>query len=177
VAKGCYVWASAAGPLRFAVTREPVHGSVVLAPGADGLHAVATYTPNPGYTGDDSFSYTATDARNLSARPATARVRVAGAPAAAPAPAASTPALPRLSRLRVLRRHGRWYLRLRASAPAVLSARLQRGSHRPRRLRTRVLDVGPARISLGRLKPGRYRLRLRLDGRAAGNAVFRVRKD
>ena len=26
--KSCYVWASAAGPLRFAVTREPSHGTV-----------------------------------------------------------------------------------------------------------------------------------------------------
>ena len=41
--RGCYVWASAAGPLRFSVVREPAHGVVALAPGGDGLHAGATY--------------------------------------------------------------------------------------------------------------------------------------
>ena len=72
--KSCYVWASAAGPLRFSVTREPSHGTIGLAPGADGLHALATYTPVAGYSGPDSFSYVATDLRGLTSRPATAHV-------------------------------------------------------------------------------------------------------
>ena len=63
--KSCYVWASAAGPLTFRVVREPAHGAVALAPGADGLHAAATYTPAAGFAGEDSFTYTATDARGL----------------------------------------------------------------------------------------------------------------
>ena len=63
--KSCYAWASAAGPLRFSVTREPSHGTIGLAPGADGLHALATYMPFAGYSGPDSFSYVATDLRGL----------------------------------------------------------------------------------------------------------------
>ena len=38
------------------------------APGADGLHATATYTPAPGFSGADSFTYVATDARGLTSR-------------------------------------------------------------------------------------------------------------
>jgi hypothetical protein len=170
---GCYVWASAAGPLRFAVTREPAHGTVALGPGADGLHAVATYAPDAGFTGVDTFAYAATDARGLTSEPATVRVGASAPAAAAPAPPAAAPALARLSGIRVLRRHGGWFVTLRASLPAVLSARLQRGTRRSRRLRTRILDAGRARIPLGRLRPGRYRLRLRLDGRPAGNVSFR----
>ena len=72
--KSCYVWASAAGPLRFDVVREPSHGTVGLAPGADGLHASASYTPDPGFSGQDSFQYVATDLRGLTSKPATAHV-------------------------------------------------------------------------------------------------------
>ncbi len=78
--RGCYVWASAAGPLRFSVVREPAHGVVALAPGADGLHAGATYTPAAGFSGEDSFTYVATDARGLTSKPATARVTVPAGP-------------------------------------------------------------------------------------------------
>ena len=94
--RGCYVWASAAGPLRFSVVREPAHGVVALAPGADGLHAGATYTPAAGFSGEDSFTYVATDARGLTSKPATARVTVPAAPAAAP-PVVVAPARARLS--------------------------------------------------------------------------------
>jgi hypothetical protein len=166
------VWASAAGPLRFAVTREPSHGTVALAPGADGLHAAASYTPAPGYSGPDSFAYVATDLRGLTSKPATALVK-----AASPSPAAVSPA-PRLSKVRVVRRHGRWQLRLRASAPLRLSGRLERrrGKWRVvRRLRTRDLSRGPARFGLGPVQRGHYRLVLRVNGRVAARVRFRER--
>ena len=41
--RGCYVWASASGPLRFTVVREPAHGVVALAPDG-GLRAAARPT-------------------------------------------------------------------------------------------------------------------------------------
>jgi hypothetical protein len=171
--KTCYVWASAAGPLRFSVTREPSHGTIGLAPGADGLHALATYTPVAGYSGPDSFSYVATDLRGLTSRPATARVV-----AATPSPAAVSPGSPRLSKVRVVRRHGRWQLRLRSSRSGRISGRLERkrGKWRVvRRLRDRILDRGTSRIGLGPVQRGRYRLVLRVNGRVAARVRFRER--
>jgi lysyl oxidase/Big-like domain-containing protein len=171
--KSCYVWASAAGPLRFMVTREPLHGTVALAPGVDGLHASAAYTPAPGYSGPDSFQYVATDLRGLTSRPATAQVR-----ADTPSPAAVSPA-PRLSKVRVVRRNGRWQLRLRVSAPVRLSGRLERrrGKWRiVRRLRARtVLHGGTSRIGLGPVQRGRYRLKLVVNGRVVAQVRFRER--
>jgi hypothetical protein len=172
--KSCYVWASSSGPLRFAVTREPSHGTVVLAPGSDGLHAAATYTPDPGFSGVDSFMYVATDARGLVSKPATAQVRVDAAPALVAAPA---PVRVRLSHVNVVRRKGRYRVQLRISAPARLSGRLERrrGRHRDTyRLRSRSVGAGPARMAIGRLARGRYRLRLLVDGKTAATAVFRV---
>ena len=170
--KSCYVWASPAGPLSFRVTREPAHGTVGLAPGADGLHAAASYTPTAGYSGLDSFTYVATDLRGLTSKPATAHVM-----ATAPSPAAVRP-LPRLSRVRVVRRHGRWQLRLRSSGPGRISGRLERkrGKWRVvRHLRARILDRGANRIGLGPVQRGRYRLVLRVNGRVAARVRFRER--
>jgi hypothetical protein len=169
--KSCYVWASAAGPLRFSITREPSHGTIALAPGADGLHASATYTAAAGYSGPDSFTYVATDARGLVSKPATALVRADPPPAAAPAAV-------RLSRVKVLHRHGRWRVQLRASAPVRLSGRLERRRGKWRvvkRLRSRSVGAGPARMAIGPLQRGRYRLRLLVNGRVAARAGFRVR--
>ena len=72
---GCYVKASAEGPLSFALARSPAHGSVNIAPGG-GRSARVTYTPEPGFSGRDSFAVTATDARGLASRPAKVKVRV-----------------------------------------------------------------------------------------------------
>jgi hypothetical protein len=171
--RSCYVWASAAGPLSFRVVREPAHGTVALAPGADGLHTSAMYTPVAGYSGPDSFTYVATDLRGLASRPATAQVR-----AATPSPAAVSPGSPRLSKVRVVRRHGRWQLSLRSSAAGRLSVRMERrrGKWRVvRRLRTRILDKGPNRLGLGPVQRGRYRLVLRVNGRVAARVRFRER--
>jgi hypothetical protein len=170
--RSCYVWASSSGPLSFSITREPLHGSVALAPAADGLHSLATYTPDPGFSGADSFAYVATDPRGLVSQPATAQVRVDAPPAAAP------PVPVRLSHVRVLRRHGRYRVQLRASAPARLSGRLERRRGDKRvvyTLRSRAVRAGPARMALGRLARGRYRLRLRVNGRVAARARFTVR--
>jgi hypothetical protein len=169
--KSCYVWASAAGPLHFSVTREPSHGAIGLAPGADGLHAAATYTPDPGFSGADTFQYVATDLRGLTSKPATAQVR-----GTRPSPAA-VPRV-RLSRVKVVRRHGRWRVQLRASAPARLSARLERKRGRWRvvkRLRSRPVRAGSARMAIGPVQRGRYRLVLLVNGRGAARVRFRER--
>ena len=123
--KSCYVWASASGPLSFRVVREPVHGTVVLAPGTDGLHAVATYT---GPAGADSFTFVATDARGLVSKPATAQV-TGDAP-----PAVAAPVLARLSHVRVVRRKGRYRVQLRSPRRHVSPAASSAGaaSERPR---------------------------------------------
>ena len=56
--KSCYVWASAAGPLRFyGHARAARTGPSALAPGADGLHALGAPTrPVAGFSGPDSFA-------------------------------------------------------------------------------------------------------------------------
>jgi hypothetical protein len=70
-------------------------------------------------------------------------------------------------------------VQLRVSAPARLSGRLERrrgGKRvRTRRLKARRVGAGPARMALGRPAPGRYRLRLLVDGKPAATAIFRVR--
>ena len=174
--RGCYVWASAAGPLRFSVVREPAHGVVALAPGADGLHAGATYTPAAGFSGEDSFTYVATDARGLTSQPATARVTVPAAPAAPPPVVA--PARARLSKVRVVKRRGRWRVELRVSAPARLSGRLERrrdGRKATFRLRSRQVRAGRTRMALGRLAPRALPAAAAVNGRVAATARFRVR--
>ncbi len=172
--KSCYVWASSGGPLSFTVASEPAHGTVALAPAADGLHSLATYTPDPGFSGVDSFQYVATDARGLVSRPATAQVEATSSPAAvSPAPS------PRLSKVRVVRHRGRWRVELRVSGPARLSGRLERWRGKRKavfRLKSRRVRAGSARMALGRLGYGRYRLRLLVDGKPAANASFTVRK-
>jgi hypothetical protein len=55
--------------LQFSVLSDPAHGSVQVQ--GDGL----VYTPDPGYTGDDSFSYTVTDGI-LESNPATVTVTI-----------------------------------------------------------------------------------------------------
>ncbi len=176
--RSCYVWASAAGPLGFRVVEEPRHGAIALAPDT-GPRAEATYTPAAGFAGEDRFTYVATDARGLTSSPATVRVTVAAAGSPPPAIAPVGVDRARLTAVRVVRRNGRWRVVLRASAPARLSGRLERrvrGRRRSvRRLRTRRVAAGPARVALGRLGRGRYRLRLDVDGRHAATATFTVR--
>ena len=170
--RSCYVWAAADGPLRFSVVREPSHGTIALGP-SEGLRASAVYTPDPGFSGGDSFTYVATDARGLTSQPATAHVRVDATPAPVVAPPSA-----RLSHVKVVRRRGRYRVELRVSAPARLSGRLERrrgGKRVVYRLRSRAVRAGRARMALGRLAKGRYRLRLLVNGRVAAKVRFRVR--
>ncbi len=120
----------------------------------------------------DSFTYVATDLRGLTSKPATAHVM-----ATTPSPAAVSP-MPRLSKVRVVRRHGRWQLRFRSSGSGRISGGLERkrGKWRVvRRLRARILDPGPDRIGLGPVQRARYRLVLRVNGRVAARVRFRER--
>jgi hypothetical protein len=63
--------------LRFAVQDGPQHGTLT------GTAPDLTYTPEKGYSGQDSFTYTASDAISESA-PATVSIEVLGAPAPPP---------------------------------------------------------------------------------------------
>jgi hypothetical protein len=117
----------------------------------------------------------ATDARGLVSKPATAQVS-GDAPLAVAAPVTGGA---RLSHVRVVRRKGRYRVQLTVSAPARLSGRLERRRGKRKatfRLKSRRVGAGPARMALGRLAYGRYRLRLLVDGRPVANARFTVRK-
>ena len=96
----CYRTAQAGGPLTFAPAQPPAHGSVSISSGG-GLTATASYTPAAGYSGPDSFTYTASDARGLISAPATVTLTVTSpAPGQGPsgplAPGAGTPIRPAL---------------------------------------------------------------------------------
>lgn len=70
-------------PLVFNLVTGPAHGNVSSPTGgacAGGVaSATVTYTPAPGYTGADSFSYRATDPPGAQSAPATAAITVASA--------------------------------------------------------------------------------------------------
>jgi hypothetical protein len=163
----CYVWSDPGGPLRFRILRQPQHGRVAIL-SQEGLRATALYTPEPGHPGPDSFEYTAIDARGLESP--SALVTVEG-PAG---PEAERPVRRRLVQgLAVRRRGSRWYAVVRLDAGARVRGRLERRAspyRLVRSIRPRQRSSGRRLIALGRLEPGRYRLRLRLaaaDGRRA----------
>jgi hypothetical protein len=60
----------------FAITAAPSHGTIS---GFNAATGALTYTPATGYTGDDAFSFTASDSANTSA-PATVSIMVLDAP-------------------------------------------------------------------------------------------------
>jgi hypothetical protein len=72
---GCYVFTTANGPLTFAISQQPAHGTVSVV-SANGLKGSLKYTPNPGYTGPDTLQFTVTDARHLTSLPATVTLTV-----------------------------------------------------------------------------------------------------
>ncbi|MGD0090195.1 MAG: Ig-like domain-containing protein [Planctomycetota bacterium] len=72
-------------PLVFAVVSPPVNGTL------SGIGSALTYTPNIGYVGPDSFTFTATDAQQTSA-PATVTITV-GAPPSFQSPPVVTPTI------------------------------------------------------------------------------------
>jgi hypothetical protein len=169
----CYIW-PAGMPVRFELERPPQHGAVLSLAQAGDLESDVTYMPAAGFTGTDSFTYTATDARGLESAPATVAVTVAGSPAAAP---------PKTALVRgatVRKRRGRWFAVLRLARSGTVSGRLERNGRTLRRLRRRSLAAGRHEIRLGRLRrPGRYRLLLRARGARRSDSVtvrFRVRR-
>jgi Bacterial Ig domain len=171
----CYVWAAPEGPLQFRIVRPPAHGTAVIS-NSSGNRATAVYTATGGYSGSDSFEYTATDARGLESPPAL--VQVDGPPG----PAEETVRRRLVAGFALRRRGERWFLVVRLDASARVRGRLERrGSpyRLVRRIRPRLRPAGRRRIALGELRRGRYRLRLRFaaaDGRrAALRRRFRVR--
>lgn len=54
--------AAGLGPRRFTIRSAPAHGSLSVAPGVAFEGPDVTYTPDPGYSGPDSFTYSAADA-------------------------------------------------------------------------------------------------------------------
>jgi len=76
------------GPAVYAIARPPAHGTVTL----DG--GTATYRPDAGYAGPDTFAFTASEGiTRLAAPPATVTLAV-GAPAATPPAAVGAPTAP-----------------------------------------------------------------------------------
>jgi hypothetical protein len=172
----CYTVTTAGGPLTFEIQRGPAHGTVrVQAAGAQ--RATATYTPDAGYSGPDSFTYRTTDARGLVSPPATISLDVLGPGASTPgastpgagggggggAPGTSSP------RLRVgLRTVGAIRvghvarLRVTLSRPVRLRVTLQlRSGRRYRNLMTRVVTRTRPVVAFRPRARGRHVLRLR----------------
>lgn len=96
-------------PITTSIAALPRHGTLG---GADSASGTVVYTPQAGYTGTDSFAFSASDGTNVSS-PATATVAVqapVGQPLRPPPPHAGHPkatALPRLANLRQSMR--RWH--------------------------------------------------------------------
>ncbi len=170
----CYVSASPSGPLTFRIDQQPTHGSVSLTNQRE-TTATARYDPAPGYAGEDSFTYTATDGRGLTSPPA--RVRMVLRPAQPSHPSddgaqlgrtpSARPIVPSprriLTSLKVRRQRGRWYAVLRLGKDSFVRGRLDRrrgsGYVLDRRLERRRLTPGRRRLPLGRLnRGGRYRV-------------------
>jgi len=72
---GCYVFTTVNGPLTFAISQQPAHGTISVV-SASGLKGSLKYTPAPGYTGPDTLQFTVTDARHLTSLPATVTLTV-----------------------------------------------------------------------------------------------------
>ena len=71
----CYVVAKGTGPLTFAITQQPAHGTLSLV-SKSGLTQTVRYTPNSGFSGTDTFKYTVMDVRKLKSLPATVTLHV-----------------------------------------------------------------------------------------------------
>jgi gliding motility-associated-like protein len=67
-------------PGSIVITTNPVHGTVVLNP----VTGSVTYTPDPDFTGNDSFTYTLQDPSGSTSPPATVTVNIIPAPNLAP---------------------------------------------------------------------------------------------
>jgi len=71
----CYVVAKSTGPLTFAISQSPAHGSLSLV-SKSGLTQTVRYTPNSGFSGTDTFKFTVMDVRHLTSIPATVTLHV-----------------------------------------------------------------------------------------------------
>jgi hypothetical protein len=71
----CYIMQASTTQLTFAISSPPAHGTVSIT-SQNGLTARAQYTAQLGYIGNDSFTYTATDTRNLTSLPATVQITI-----------------------------------------------------------------------------------------------------
>ena len=81
-----------AGPVRFRIVTPPAHGTLSAAPGQALAAPTVTYTPAPGYSGPDSFSYAAFSA--TSPFPLTPVVATAAVTVGPPSPAVSLGGVP-----------------------------------------------------------------------------------
>jgi hypothetical protein len=163
-AGGCYVSVSPGAPVRFAVAEPPQHGDVTIEAAGAGT-ATARYVPDPGFVGDDRFTYTVTDERELQSPPATVAIAVRAAQQSAPRRAPA-------SRLRLRRIGRRWYAILRVHARCRVTGALRRRGVVVRRVGLRRLAPGRRWVALGTLRrPGRYVLRLRVEHAAAATTL------
>jgi Lysyl oxidase/Bacterial Ig domain len=71
----CYIMQASTTQLTFAISSAPAHGTASIT-SQNGLTATAKYAADKGYRGNDSFTYTATDTRNLTSVPATVQIVV-----------------------------------------------------------------------------------------------------
>jgi Bacterial Ig domain/Lysyl oxidase len=71
----CYVIAKSTGPLTFAISQGPAHGTLSLV-SKTGLTQTVRYTPNAGFSGTDTFRFTVMDVRHLTSQPATVTLHV-----------------------------------------------------------------------------------------------------
>lgn len=177
-------------PLSYSIRTHPRHGVV------GNFYGIATYRPNPDYSGPDSFTFSASDGHQSSS-PATATLAVADAPAVSTPPARPGAAALRTvltrdiraaarrlagrspRRLHTLRLRVHWLtagstcVRLTASSRALKvhgrTVTLARAcAHRSGRgSRVLILRV-PARLRRVLARAGRLRVKLRASTRPAG---------
>ncbi|SJZ64880.1 Ig-like domain-containing protein, partial [Sediminibacterium ginsengisoli] len=81
---------AALNPGTTTVVTQPAHGTVTIDPAT----GKATYTPNPGFYGDDSFTYTVKDANGVISNVATATIHVYKPPVATNDAAVTNPSTP-----------------------------------------------------------------------------------
>jgi hypothetical protein len=171
-ADDCY--ARSDGSLRFAAGAA-AHGTVAM------TGSTAVYTPERGFSGEDAFSYKATDARGLESAPARVVVHVTAA-ASTPVPTVAGPRslLSIVAARRVARRALVVRIRCRASAVGACAGRVSVLA-RTRRLATRrYTGLRPGRARTLRLwlaRAPRRAMTVRAtvrDARGAGLPVSRA---
>lgn len=106
------------GEVRFRIEEGPANGTLSVPVGVDLTAATVVYTPNPGFDGTDTFSYSASDVDSLfPLNPAVVSVHVEVSDAAAEAAAASPGAAADLTgRIQIESIQGRMYEPIEAAA-------------------------------------------------------------